>query len=83
MSEIPPNGQVALFLTGATCELFECIPGNQATAENPIIRLKKEKLLLDIQTRRAISDFQPYKEMIQVRFNEMNLICFRITPKTS
>lgn len=62
-----PEGVQPLFLATPTCEIFKLRPGTDISAESPLKKLKKADILADIQTRRAISDFQPYKDSLNVR----------------
>ncbi len=59
-----PEGIQPLFLATPTCELFNLRPGTDISAEAPIKKLQKAEILADILQRRAISDFQPFKELI-------------------
>ena len=61
-----PDGVQPLFLSSPTCEIFNTKTGVDVTPEKPTILLKKEAIMADIIARRAISDFQPYKEAILV-----------------
>lgn len=64
MSSAPQELQ-ALFLTTQTCEIFGLKPGTDVTVDSPLKSVFRVKLLADIATRRAISDFQPFKEVIE------------------
>jgi hypothetical protein len=61
-----PEGIQPLFLSTPTCEIFNLRPGTDISAESPLKKLQKSDIMADIQQRRAISDFQPYKEQINV-----------------
>lgn len=66
---VPPPGYQPLFLATASCEIFNLKPGVDVTAEEPMKLLSKASLLSDIDNRRAVSDFQPYKAIISVHSN--------------
>lgn len=61
------NSILPLFLTTATLKLFDIRIGDNVSKENPLIMIQKKQLMEDIQTRLAISDFQPAKQQILVR----------------
>jgi hypothetical protein len=61
-----PEGIQPLFLAGQTCEIFQVRPGSDVTIEAPVKQIRKQDLLADISNRRAVSDFQPYKDRIEV-----------------
>jgi hypothetical protein len=63
-----PSSYQPLFLATASCEIFNLKPGVDVTAESPMKLLSKASLLADIDNRRAVSDFQPYKNLIAVYF---------------
>lgn len=60
---LPANCQ-PLFLATQSCELFQLRPQVDVTADQPRKLLSKQQLLADIQQRRAVSDFQPFKSWI-------------------
>lgn len=62
---IPPGYQ-PLFLATASCEIFNLRPGVDVNAETPMKMIPKTDILADIDTRRAVSDFQPFKSVISV-----------------
>ena len=62
-----PDGIKPVFLSTATQQIFKCVGDSDVTSEAPHVMLKKEDLLQDIQNRAAVSDFQPLKQIIQVR----------------
>ena len=69
-----PEGIIPVFLSTATQQIFNVIADSDVTDENPYKFLKKDQLLEDIQTRAAVSDFQPLKQTITVRLSCV-LIC--------
>ncbi len=63
-----PEGILPLFLTTVTLKIFDIRIGENVTKEAPMSSIRKQDLLQDIQTRMAISDFQPAKHQIMVGF---------------
>ena len=61
---VVPNGLQALFLTTQTCEILGLRAGVDVTADLPFKKIPRAALLDDIKARRAISDFQPYRDVI-------------------
>lgn len=61
------QGVMPLFLTGMTQELFKVKIGEDVTTDKMFKIIPKPDFLSDIQTRLAISDFQPAKSRILVR----------------
>eukprot|EP01137_Pigoraptor_chileana_P012527 Opistho-2@64993 len=59
-----PDGVMPLFFTSQSCELFNCKPGVQVTAEHPYVLIKKDAVIDDFKNRAAISDFHPAKEQL-------------------
>lgn len=60
-----PEGAVPLFLSSKTQEIFDCRADEVVTEDNPFKFIAKEDILKDMFNRAAISDFHPFKEIIQ------------------
>eukprot|EP00158_Paraphelidium_tribonemae_P004855 Partr_v1_DN27008_c0_g1_i1_m28826 putative NA len=59
-----PQGIVPIFLTAASCAIFQCKPEIDVTQALPFVWIGIDKVVEDVATRRVISDFQPVKEML-------------------
>ncbi len=65
ISELP-EGAIPIFLASKTQEIFECRADEDVTKERPYKLITKEVILQDLFNRAAVSDFSPYKQIIQV-----------------
>ncbi|CAG5111945.1 Oidioi.mRNA.OKI2018_I69.chr2.g6214.t1.cds [Oikopleura dioica] len=57
-----PDGVLPILITGPTQTIIECVIDEHVTEENPHKLIPKDVFLKDIQTRAAVSDFQPFKK---------------------
>ncbi|KAI8613318.1 WD40-repeat-containing domain protein [Chytriomyces sp. MP71] len=62
--DLPAEGIIPLFLAGMTQDIFKIKGGEDVTIDKPCKIIPKADILADIQTRRAVSDFQPFKDRI-------------------
>ncbi|KAJ3030977.1 UNVERIFIED_CONTAM: hypothetical protein HDU68_007177 [Siphonaria sp. JEL0065] len=76
-NEIPLDGILSLFLSGMTQDIFKIKSNEDVTAEKPIKIIPKADIIADVMARRAVSDFQPYLEMIKVWF-DFSTACFML-----
>ena len=70
-AELPdalPEGCVPIFLATKTQEIFSVRMDEDIKATAPYRLIKKEELLKDIFNQAAVSDFQPFKKIIEVPF---------------
>ena len=83
-SELPeslPDGCVPLFLATRTQELFGLRTDEDVQATSPFRLLRKDDVQRDIHNRAAVSDFQPLKKLIEVRFVRESTVSFKILVK--
>lgn len=65
-SDQVPSGLKAIFISGPTQQLFQCVTGSDVSEENPFKLISKTAILEDFKNRAAISDFHPVKKVVQV-----------------
>ena len=61
-----PSGLKAIFISGPTQQLFQCVTDSDVSEENPFKLISKTAILEDFKNRAAISDFHPVKKVVQV-----------------
>ena len=64
-----PKGLKAIFISGPTQQLFQCVTDSDVSDENPFKLIPKAAILEDFRTRAAISDFHPVKKTVQVSWS--------------
>ncbi|ORY28245.1 WD40 repeat-like protein [Rhizoclosmatium globosum] len=62
---LPSEGILPLFLAGMTQDIFKIKGNEDVTREKPIKIIPKADLIADVMARRAVSDFQPYLDLIK------------------
>ena len=68
-SEGIPSGLKAIFISGPTQQLFQCVTDSDVSAESPFKLIPKAAMLEDFKNRAAISDFHPVKKTVQVSWS--------------
>ena len=61
-----PKGLKALFISGPTQQIFQCVTDSDVSEESPFKLIPKAAILEDFRNRAAISDFHPVKKTVQV-----------------
>ena len=81
VEECLPAGTVALFLSSKSQEIFSCVCDENITEDEPFILLSKAKIRQDLFDRAAVSDFSPFKVVINVNtiLSNIFLIVFMLT----
>ncbi|KAM3619936.1 uncharacterized protein V6R79_016014 [Siganus canaliculatus] len=59
-----PDDIFPLLLTSATQELFGCTADRDVTRDEPHKLLSRERIIQDMKTRAAVSDFSPAKQIV-------------------
>ena len=62
-----PEGCKPLFLSSKTQEIFSCMGDEDVTDQNPYKLIPVADIKQDFFNRAAISDFNPFKQMVTVR----------------
>ena len=70
-----PEGCVPIFLATKTQEIFSLRMDEDITSSAPYRLIKKEELLKDVFNRAAVSDFQPFKKIIEVLLGRYDPYC--------